>query len=353
MKPYDSSSEIDTTTRGETAPLENSEIDVTPPIGVTPPQILAQDAAEGRRGAAWRLLYWIMENDPRAVIAVSSLDDDRLAQHLLEFIAMGTWAGKPFVVPPPLRSPYARTRLRTLFLPEAGMDKARAERILLRAMHDKRSAIRETAAHILGIFGSPVATAELIGALHDPVPAVRLEAAKALGRVGDPAAVPALLNALRGADEQLGSIIFSSLVRLGHLAVPVLIEASNSSSAWMRWNSVRALGKINDGRALSVLAKALSDTDHSVAWMAAKGLVQYGKKSVGPVLQLLTTAETTPWLVETASFVLTDQYLHNPKFKPYLEPVVKNMRGVAYQVSTPHSAQKALADLIADGLLEQ
>src|SRR6266702_1518112 len=154
MKPYDSSSEIDMTTRGETAPLENSEIDVTPPIGVTPPQILAQDAAEGRRGAAWRLLYWIMENDPRAVIAVSSLDDDRLAQHLLEFIAMGTWAGKPFVVPPPLRSPYARTRLRTLFLPEAGVDSVRAERVLLSAMRDKRPVVRETAAYMLGIIES-------------------------------------------------------------------------------------------------------------------------------------------------------------------------------------------------------
>ena len=65
-------------------------VDVTPPIGVTPPQVLAQDAAAGRRGAAWRLLYWIMEDDPRAVVAVSSLDDDRLAQHLLEFIALKT-----------------------------------------------------------------------------------------------------------------------------------------------------------------------------------------------------------------------------------------------------------------------
>src|SRR2546425_12375757 len=100
-------------------PPEQSPVDVAPPVGITPPQILAQDAATGRRGAAWRLLYWIMENDPRAVVAVSSLEDDRLAQHLLEFIAIGTWAGKPFVVPVPLRSTYARTRLRTLFLPEA------------------------------------------------------------------------------------------------------------------------------------------------------------------------------------------------------------------------------------------
>jgi HEAT repeats len=353
MIPYDSSSEIDMTTRRETAPLEQIETDVTPPIGITPPQVLAQEAAEGRRGAAWRLLYWIMENDPRAVIAVSSLDDDRLARHLLEFIAAGTWAGKPFVVPPPLRSTYARTRLRTLFLPGSGMDQARAERTLLRAMHDKRPVVRETAAHVLGIFGSPVATAELIGALQDPVPTVRLQAAKALGRVGNPAAVPVLLNALRGADEQLGSTIFSSLVHLGHLAVPALMEASNSNSAWMRWNSVRALGGINDSRALPVLVKALSDNDHSIAWMGAKGLVRYGKKSVGPVLKLLTTAEMTPWLVETASFVLTDQCHHNAKIKPYLEPVIKHMRGVAYQVATPHSAQKALENLIADGLIDR
>src|SRR6185312_14815467 len=53
-------------------------VDVAPPVGITPPQVLAQDAAAGRRGAAWRLLHWIMEDDPRAVLAVSSCEDDRL-----------------------------------------------------------------------------------------------------------------------------------------------------------------------------------------------------------------------------------------------------------------------------------
>jgi hypothetical protein len=52
-----------------------------------------------------------MEDDPWVIIAIASLDDDRLAQHLLEFIALGTWAGQPFVVPAPLRSPHARMRL--------------------------------------------------------------------------------------------------------------------------------------------------------------------------------------------------------------------------------------------------
>jgi len=351
MIPYDSSSQINTSTTPNNAPLEDA-LDVTPPVGITPPQVLAQDAADGRRGAAWRLLYWIMENDPRAVIAVSSLDDDRLARQLLEFIAIGTWAGKPFVIPPPLRSPLTRTRLRTLFLPGAGVDLARAERVLLSAMGDKRPAIRETAAYILGIIESPAATSKLIEALRDPVPTVRIQAVKALGRVRDAAAVPALLNALRGADEQMGSQIFSSLVRLGHLAIPALIEASSNSSAWMRWNSVRALSGIGDKRALPVLVNALCDNDHSVAWMAAKGLVRFGKQSVAPVLRLLTTAEMTPWLVETASYVLSNQYHTNAKLKPYLEPLVQHMRGFAFRVSTPHTAQKALSQLIADGLIE-
>lgn len=352
MASSDSSPKTNVTEASVTAPPEQSPVDVAPPIGITPPQILAQDAAAGRRGAAWRLLHWIMENDPRAVVAVSSLDDDRLAQNLLEFIAVGTWAGKPFVIPAPLRSQYTRTRLRTLFLPGAGIDSIRSQRVAMSAARDKRPAVRETAIYILGILESPVAAPVLIEALNDPLPSVRMQAAKALGRVRDPAAVPALLNALRGSDEQVGSQIFSALVRLGRAAVPALIEASTSNTAWVRWQCMRALGAIHDRRALPVLVAALSDSDHSVAWMGAKGLVHFGRLSVEPVLQLLMKAEMSPWLVETTSYVLNNQVQHNPKLKPYLEPVIKHMHGAAYRVGTPTAAQKALAQLKADDMLE-
>ncbi|GAC1619589.1 MAG: hypothetical protein NVS4B7_11860 [Ktedonobacteraceae bacterium] len=352
MTTSDSASNTNVAATPDIMSPEQLSVDVAPPIGGTPPQVLAKDAAAGRRGAAWRLLYWIMENDPRAIIAVSSLDDDRLANHLLEFIALGTWAGKPFVVPRPLRSTYARTRLRTLFLPGAGVDPVHAERVLMTAMNDKRPMVRETAAYILGIFGNPVAVPQLIEALHDAVPAVRMQAVKALGRIGNASAVSPLLSALRSADEQMGSQIFNSLVRLGYAAVPALLETSKSSSAWMRWQCIRALGTIGDQRAVSVLANALADTDHSVAWMGAKGLVRFGKASVAPVLRVLTSAPMTPWLAQTASYVLYSQYQTNSKLKPYLEPVVQNIRVVAHRVATPHIAQEALLQLIADGLVE-
>ncbi len=351
MSLSDSSSQKPRTIVSDTLPPVQAANDVAPPVGDTPPHILAQQAADGRRGAAWRLMVWIMESDPRAVVAVSSLDDDRLAENLLGFIATGTWAGKSFVVPVLLRSAHARTRLRTLFLPGSGIDYERAERVLLSHVHDKQPAMRETVVHLLGIIGSPSATSLLIEALSDPVPAVRLQAAKALGRLGDADAVPVLLKALRGADEQLSSQIFASLVRLGSLAVPALIQKSKSSSAHIRWNCVRALGEIHDLRALPVLVNGLKDNDHSVAWMAAKGLAHFGKDSLRPVLELLMGASMTPWLAETASYVFSSYAHRNREVKEILEPLMRRMRESGFRIGTGVAAQKALKQLQDAGIL--
>lgn len=324
-----------------------------PPVGVTSPQVLAQKAADGQRGAAWRLLYLIIENDPQAIEAVSTLTDDRLARNLLEFIALGTWAGKPFVIPPPLRSPFARTRLRTLFVPPSGIGKVRGERVLLAALDDRRVPVRDTAIHILGLMGSHAAVPALIQALHDPQPSTRLQAASALGRTGSPDAVPALLNALPGADERMSSQIFTALVSLGSVAMPVLLDFARSKSDWVRWHSVRALSEIRDRRAVPVLVNALQDSDHAVAWMAAKGLAPFGRECIEPVLHMLTGARMTPWVVETASYVLHAQCQAYPELKPYLDPLLQQMHQAAYRSSTGYAALKTLEQLQSSGILKQ
>ncbi|GAC1625015.1 MAG: hypothetical protein NVS4B11_20680 [Ktedonobacteraceae bacterium] len=355
MNQFDPFSETRKATSLDDTAIERPQIDDAgpiPPVGVTPPGILAQEAATGRRGAAWRLLYWVIESDPRAVLAIASLDDDRLAQHLVEFIALGTWAGKRFVIPPPIRTAFARTQLRTLFLPRSGMDMARAERVLLSAARDNRPAVRETAMHILGIIGSPAAAPVLIEALQDAIPSVRMQAAKALGRVGDPSAVPALITTLRGSDEQMGSTIFTALVKLGPAAVPALLNASTSSSGWIRWQSIRALSEGGDRRALPVLVSALNDPNYSVAWMAAKGLKGFGKRSLEPVLRLLSISETTMGLAQTAAFILANLSQLDPTLKPYLMPLVQDLRGISSHTIT-FRAHKVLSQLIADGLVKE
>lgn len=326
-------------------------IDIQPPIGEMPPQLLAQQAAEGHRRAAWRLIHWIMEGNPHAIAAVTSLDDDRLAQHLLEFIALGTWAGKPFVAPLSVRTAHAKIRLRTLFLPTSGMDPTRTMYVLLAGVHDKRPAIREAGIHILGIIGNCAVVPVLLEALGDPVYSVQIQIIKALGHIRESSVVPALLHALHSADEQMGNQIFLALMDLGSAAVPALIAESNSSSAWVRWHCIRVLGRINDDRALPVLVRALADQDHAVAWVAAKELLSFGKISIEPVLYLLMTAEISPWLTETSSYVLREQYQQDKKLRSYLKPVLEDMHSVGYRIATPSAAHKALEQLETSGLL--
>lgn len=335
----------------DVSPNSQSPIDVQPPVGGTPPQLLVQQASEGRRGAAWRLLLLIMEDDPQAIAAVTSFDDDRLAQNLLEFLALGTWAGKPFVPPLAVRTAHAKTRLITLFLPASGMKPERAMRVLLAAVHDNRPAMREAAIHILGIAEDNSVVPILLDLLNDQVQSVRREAVKALGRIGDPSVVPVLLQALHSADEQMGSQIFLALMDLGSAAVPALMAESNSDSAWIRWHCIHALGQICDDRALPVVVHALADRDHAVAWVAAKELPNFGKMSVAPVLHLLITEDTSVWLVETTSYILRYHYQHHKELKPYLEPVFKEMHSVGYRLTTSNVARKALEDLEAAGLL--
>lgn len=334
----------------ESVASELSPVDVMSSVEDTSLQVLAQEAAAGQCSAAGQLLHWIIEDDPQVATAITSLDDDRLVQHLLEFIALGSWAGQSFIIPQQLRSPFARMRLSTLILRSAEMDSQRAERVLIAALHDSRSVMRKTAASILGLQRCAAAVPMLIEALHDSVPAVQLQAVKALGCTRNPAGVSALFSLLQDADEQLGNQIFTSLIQLGSVAVPALIENSTSSLPWIRWQCMRALGNINDSRALPMLVHTLADVNQSVAWMAAKGLVPFGRLSVGPVLRLLMSAVVTPWLIETASYVLRNQ--RDPRLQPYLEPLIEHMHGVSFRIGTLLSAQKTLSQLITDGLLE-
>jgi HEAT repeat protein len=350
MSHFDASASRDRAKNTSLNPQPSVE-NVQPPIGTISPQLLAHQAADGSRGAAWRLLHLIIDNDIDVIKAATSLDDDRLAHHLLEFIALGTWAGKSFVAPLSVRNAHAKMRLRTLFLPDSGMSPDRAMRVLLDDVHDDRPAMREAALYVLGMIGNQTVIPVLLEALDDPVQGVRLQAVRALGHSKDPSVVPILLHTLHTADEQLGSQIFAALLQLRSAAVLGLIAESKSNSAWIRWHCIRALGQIADDRALPILVHALADQDHAVAWVAAKELPNFGKEIIRPVLHLLITEEVSPWLVETASYVLKNQCLHHKELRQYLDVLLKEMHSVGFRLTTPNVARKVLDELEDSGLL--
>lgn len=326
-------------------PERRDAADEAPPVGTTPPVQLAELAVQGKRGAAWRLLHWLGEDSPEAIEAIRQLPDRRLLELLLEWLAVGTWAGKPLKVPRAMRQPHVRTQVRTLFLPGSGAPADVVKAVLVAGLHHPQAAVRETAAHLLGILGEPTTAADLAEALRDPTSAVRVQAAKALGRLRVPATTTALVGALRSHDEALASQVHQALLEPGMAAMPALIQASASPDAWVRWHALRILGELHDARCLRPLVDGLADTDYAVAWMAAHALALMDAPVAEEVLRLLLRAPDTPRLMETAAYVLRAQT--NPQLKRVLEPVIQSTRASGYRVAMPLAVERALNQLAA------
>ena len=315
-----------------------------PPVGITPPATLVALAAEGRRGAAWRVFHWIAEGNREAIEAVKDFPDGRLLTYFLEWLALGTWAGKPFKVPAALRQPHFRTQVFTLFLPGPGPAESLVLQVLLNGLHDRRPQVRAAAAHLLGLLDNPDAGPDVIAALRDESPEVRVQAARALGRLHLVSACQALVAALNTRDEALASQVRQALLQIGSKAVPALLEAVHSPDPWVRWHVLRALGDLRDARCIPALVEALADSDQAVAWMAARDLALMGSPVVKPVLELLIRVPCTPWLAQTAGYVLRQQR-NPPQLAAILQPVVQSMYDVDYRITVPMAAERALEQL--------
>ncbi|HEY7350635.1 MAG TPA: HEAT repeat domain-containing protein [Ktedonobacterales bacterium] len=319
-----------------------------PPVGTTPPAELVELAAQGKRGAAWRLLHWIGEDNREAIEAIRRFPDQRLLKLLLEWLAVGTWGGKPFTVPRAMRQPHFRTQVSTFFLPGSGAPEGHVKEVLCAGLRHPQGAVRATAAHLLGVLGDPAAAPDLVEALRDPLSAVRVQAAKALGRLHVPQTAAALVSAFHSHDEALASQAHQALLQPGLASVPPLIAAAHAPDAWVRWQAVRTLGDLHDARGLAPLVERLTDSDHAVAWMAARVLASMGAPVVEEVLGLLLRAPDTPQLMETAAYVLRAQ--RNPQVKNVLAPVIRSMHDVDYRVVVPLEVQRALKTLAGSGV---
>jgi hypothetical protein len=290
------------------------------------------------------LFHWIAQGNREAIEAVRNVPDGRLLTYFLEWLALGTWAGKPFKVPRQMRQPHVRTQVLSLFLPGPGPADRLVLQVLLTGLHDRQSTVRAAAAHLLGLLDNPDTEPELLATLRDGNPEVRIQGAKALGRLHLVSACPALVAALNAHDEALASQVRQALVQIGSPAVPDLLGAAHSPDPWVRWHALRALGALRDARCIPALVEALADSDHAVAWMAARDLAPMGSQVVTPVLELLVGAPGTPWLMETAGYVLRQQR-HPPELAAVLQPVIRSLHEVDYRITAPMAAEHALEQL--------
>ncbi len=121
--------------------------------------------------------------------------------------------------------------------------------------------------------------------------------------------IEALMDMLASKDGVIRQKAREALVAQGKPAVSSLIQAlQNSRLDQVRWEAAKALGSINDTRSLPSLVKALEDSNHDVAWLAADALKTYRMAAWPPLLQALIRSGSDPVeLRKGAHHVLVDQ----------------------------------------------
>lgn len=116
------------------------------------------------------------------------------------------------------------------------------------------------------------ATLALLPVLQNPL--IRSETVIALGKIADPRAVPELVKLLGSYSEQVRSDTAEALRYIGPPAVPALLVAVKSPDAYTRASAVTALGGIAAPAAQSAALAALKDKDANVRVAAATTLRQ-------------------------------------------------------------------------------
>lgn len=135
-----------------------------------------------------------------------------------------------------------------------------------------------------------------------------------------------------------------SLSDAGMAAVPALIGAISDPNVRIRWEAIKALGKLGDPSAVPALVKALEDENVGNRWAASETLITFRQAAIVPLLEALTVRFDSIRLRIGAHHVLhvlrKDGQLSEP-----VEKVFKALEDIEPEVEVPWAAQLALKEL--------
>ncbi len=192
-----------------------------------------------------------------------------------------------------LKSPKVRTRANAA-LKLGRLGNLAAIRWLEESLGDSNSIVRCSAANALGKLNDSRALKLLVSALNDPDDQVYGHVATALYRIGNNQAISVLVNEVHRQEDRRRSIATNNLIKIGHLAVPTLIDGFNNSSGIIRAYFLKALGKIGDLRALEIFRKAITDDSYDVAWVSTA--IQRRVRDPKAIPELITLLDhEDPW----------------------------------------------------------
>jgi HEAT repeat protein len=136
----------------------------------------------------------------------------------------------------------------------------------------------------------------------------------------------------------------SSLIEIGHIAVPALIDLLHKPQKETRWEAANILGEIQDPIAIHPLITLLDDDVFEVRWRAAESLIKMKRDCIIPLLMELRINFDSPRIREGAHHILHKLddlgYLGFPS-----EEVLKALENPDSDIHVPWAAEKALETL--------
>jgi HEAT repeat protein len=157
-----------------------------------------------------------------------------------------------------------------------------------------------------------------------------------------------LISLLASKDGMIRQRARKSLVVLGKPAVPSLIRMlRNFKLEQVRWEAAKALGEISDVGSIPPPVKALEDTNHDVAWLAAKALRKNKKAAWLPLLRALVKSGADSVLLRQGAHHVF-RYQKENGFNDLLPILMKALESGAVPESTPVAAYEILKRMKAN-----
>jgi HEAT repeat protein len=137
----------------------------------------------------------------------------------------------------------------------------------------------------------------------------------------------------------------NTLVLMGPVAVPPLLELASAPDKRTRWEAAKALATIADPTSISVLARLLSDPQSDIRWVASVGLIKLGPRVLHHVLQALIENPDSISLRRAVHHVLRDLAGENPVLQDLVDPVLKVLTETSPASTIPPAADEALKQI--------
>jgi len=155
--------------------------------------------------------------------------------------------------------------------------------------------------------------------------------------------VHSLIDDLQSKDGLLRQSAREKLVSMGRGVVPYLEDLIKHPDTTLRWEAIKALGRIADPGSAPLLIYALYDKDEDVRWVAAEGLIAIGANAMKSLLDELIKNPESFFLRKGAHhyFAVLREYGEYPE----LIDLITALHGPDAKIHTPVAAVNMLKAL--------